>query len=296
MMMTVSAPDEVEPLDLAVEAGGTVETTIQLVDAAAGSEVDLRLSGLPSQWFSLVAQPEQARAMLVLHPPRLEHGGDPGIYRIGVEAGNAQAAPSVLRLRVLPPGAQTGRSDLLEFLPRHFRTDDFLGRFLLVFQSALESIERAIDSSELLFDPWVTPPEFVAWLASWVDLDVSSISDPATQRMLIERAVELYRWKGTRRGLRAEISLRLGTRSLIVENFDGMRLGQDAALGVNTHLGRRRDSAVVVTLASSRPVGVALLDRAQSLLQEIKPAGCSYVVRIAPENVASLMSTSDGVD
>src|SRR5205823_4998127 len=112
------------------------------------------------------------------------------------------AAPSAWRVHVLPPGSQLGRgeravrSTLLEYLPRHYRTDPFLARFLLIFQSALDPIERAIDDTHLLFDAGLTPPALLEWLGQWLDLDLASTPDVATRRVLIERAIELYRWKG----------------------------------------------------------------------------------------------------
>jgi phage tail-like protein len=291
-MMLAEAPDRTTRVDLSVEAGETAETAFDVTGVEPGGEVELQLSGLPAVWYTLSADTlrlragERARVLLVVHPPRLEHGGVPGVYDVRVEG--VMASPSTWRLRVLPPGAEpargerTPRSRLVDFLPRHYRTDDFLGRFLLIFQAALDPIERAIDNTHLLLDAGLAPAALLEWLASWLDLDVSSTFDVQTRRVLIERAVELYRWKGTRRGLRAELTLRLGTPALIVENFDGLRLGQDAALGVNTQLGRRCDGRLVVTLGAPPNADADLLGRAEALVDAARPAGCGYVVRLAP--------------
>jgi phage tail-like protein len=297
-MMLADAPDRTTAVDLSVEAGEAAETTFEVTSVEPVGEVEIQLRGLPAAWYTLSAERlrlragERAHVLFVVHPPRLEHGGAPGVYHVSVGE-RVTASPSTWRLRVLPPGAEPGRgqrtprSTLVEFLPRHYRTDEFLGRFLLIFQAALDPIERAIDNTHLLFDPGLTPAALLEWLASWLDLDLSSTLDVPTRRVLIERAVELYRWKGTRRGLRAELTLRLGAPALIVENFDGLRLGQDAALGVNTQLGRRCDGCVVVTLGAPPGADADLLGRAEALVDAARPASCGYVVRLAPATMAT---------
>ncbi|MBV8720356.1 MAG: hypothetical protein JO020_02945 [Chloroflexi bacterium] len=287
-MMLAEAPGRTERADLTVEGGGTTETTFELRAPDAVEDLDLRLSGIPASWYdiSIRTEREHARGLLVVHPPRFEHGGRPGVYDVELVA--ADAAPSRWRLHVVPPGTEVERGEavlrsrLLEFLPRHYRTDDFLARFLLIFQTALDPIEQAIDNTHLLLDPGLTPPALLEWLAQWLDLDLSSTPDVATRRVLIERAVELYRWKGTRRGLRMELALRFGSPALIVENFDGLRLGQDAALGVNTQLGRRCDNCVVITLGVPAAVDADMLGRADDLVDAARPAGCGYVLRPDP--------------
>ncbi|MBV9545373.1 MAG: hypothetical protein JOY61_13465 [Chloroflexi bacterium] len=292
-MMLADAPDRTEQLDLIVEAGGSIETALQVIGTRVDGTAELRLLGVPPSWYSLSMQSsvppgsrEPVQALLVIHPPRLEHGGNPGLYDVRLEG--VDAAPSAWRVRVVPPGFEVGHpqlspvSRLLEFLPRHYRTDEFLGRFLYIFQTALDPIEQSIDTTHLLLDPGLAPAGLLEWLGSWLDLDLQATPDVETRRILIERAVELYRWKGTRRGLRAELDLRLETPALIVENFDGLRLGHDAALGVNTQLGRRCDGSIVITLARPPDSESDILDQAGELVDAVRPAGCGYVVRLAP--------------
>jgi len=290
-------------IELYVEAGSSAEAVLDIRAPASDEHngtgaayVDLRLSGLQPGWYSLserrlhLAADESARVLLVVHPPALENGAEPGTYDWDLDVLASSGDFSTLRGRVvvvapgkLAFGQPPSRSQLIDFLPRHHQSDEFLARFLLIFQVAFDRIEGSIDNTHFLLDPGLTPPGFLTWLANWLDLDLSNVDDPQTQRLLIERAVELYRWKGTRRGLRAELALRLNARSLIVENFDGMRLGQDAAMGVNTQLGRRRDGCVTVTIANPADADPDFAARAEDLLQAIKPASCGYVVRcVAP--------------
>jgi len=307
MSMAIAPELAIGPRALHVEAGGTAETLLDIrspvdegEERAAGT-VQLEVLGLPKAWYTLSSQEvhlqpgEVASVRLVIHPPGIEHGGEPGAYNVDLEvvAESGAILSSRMRLIVHPPGTHTDRGErvprsrLVEFLPRHYQSDEFLGRFLLIFQVAFDRIERSIDNTHMLIDPGLAPPEFLTWLANWLDLDLTTSDDTESQRALIERAVELYRWKGTRRGLRAELALRLKARTLIVENFDGLRLGQDAVMGVNTHLGRRRDGCMTITVKDEGEAGPELQARAEELIQQIKPAGSGYVVRSVPATRAT---------
>jgi len=312
--------------DLKVEAGGTVEATVEVESAEekpseSFQDYVLRVRGLPDGWYTLsteqlrVEAGGRAEALLVVHPPHEDPASPLGEYLFTLEvvpvatltppsaplsreAGRRSPAgeegPGVRapypegetirlpgRLLTLAPGAATMQSRLLDYLPGVFRSDPFLARFLLIFQSIVDPIEQSIDSTHHLLDPGLTPARFLPWLASWVGIELDPSLDEASQRELIRRAVELSRWKGTRRALREELRIRTGGRALIVENFDGMRLGQDACLGLNTHLGVRRDHCIAVTLAAER--GAAVDQRqADALIGELKPAHVGHVARIVP--------------
>jgi phage tail-like protein len=121
----------------------------------------------------------------------------------------------------LPPGwskaAETGRSTYLDYLPSIYSTDEFMGRFLLIFESIYDPIERQIDALHWYLDPHITPPDFLPWLASWMGLVLSETWPEEQRRELISSAVELYRWRGTRRGLSEFIRLYTGCIPEILE-------------------------------------------------------------------------------
>lgn len=279
--------------ELTVEAGATVETTV-LVDPFTGisseevREYAVHVRGLPARWYSLstdllrLPTGVAAEILLVVHPPHDDPDHPLGAYEFTVElipsTGDAPISLSA-RLLALAPGARRLRSRLLEYLPSIFRDDLFLGRFLLIFQSLIDPVEQKADNTHYYLDPGVTPAEFLPWLASWVGITLEPGLDEAGQRELIRQAVELHRWKGTRRGMRDELRQRTGARALIVENFDGMRIGQDASLGLNTYLGETKDGCVAVTLARA---GGSTVDhqRAEELVRELKPAHVGHVVRV----------------
>jgi phage tail-like protein len=87
------------------------------------------------------------------------------------------------------------------FLPDIFQEDDFLRRFLMIFEDIWEPLEQRQDHIEMYFDPRTSPASFLAWLASWLDLSLNEHWPEARRRRLLAQATELYRWRGTTHGL-----------------------------------------------------------------------------------------------
>ncbi len=294
-MMTAQALARLSVDDFRIEGGATAEALVQVGSpekAGSDSSVDfaVRVAGLPPSWYTLaaphlqVAAGEWAETLLVIHPPRDDSEVPFGEFEFAVEVeapSRGQMVTLPAHIRVLPPGAVALRSRLLDYLPALFRNDDFMARFLLIFESIIDPIEETIGGTHHYFDPGLAPAAFLPWLATWVGLELDPRLEEAEQRRLILRAVELARWKGTRRAMHEELKIRTGGRALIVENFDGMRLGQDAALGLNCHLGVQRDQCAVVTLAVDTPAAMEPR-KAEAAVDELKPANVGHVVRIVP--------------
>jgi phage tail-like protein len=101
-------------------------------------------------------------------------------------------------------------SAYMEFLPVLYREVDFIGRFMKIFEQAYQP---AIDTFNVLWanlDPLTAPKALLPFLAHWVAWEVDSVWNLPQQRRLIRRAVELYRWRGTRKGLRLYLHLYTG--------------------------------------------------------------------------------------
>jgi phage tail-like protein len=124
-------------------------------------------------------------------------------------------------------------SSYLRYLPALFRVEDhqsggFLGQFLLAFEAVLTGrrqpaepgLEELLDGivgqdgTEVLagvhryFDPGPmagplqrAPDDFLEWLAGFVALTLRADTSPEFRRLLIARAVPLYRLRGTKQGL-----------------------------------------------------------------------------------------------
>jgi phage tail-like protein len=285
--LSVLPPAHRTGISLVVAAGASAEVRLPVGpppdDAATPWEYRLRVRGLPPGWFTLaaarleLAPATPGEVLLVLHPPHDDRLAQPGRRHFSVEIADEQGDTTVVpvEIQLLPPGAAEPFSSLAQYLPRVHREGDFLNRFLMIFQSVLDPIEQRIDGSHHHLDPAVTPAQNLDWLASWIGLPLPAGTSESIKRDLLRRAIELYKWKGTRRAMREEIALRTGARALVVENFDGMRLGHDAAMGLNTQLGVGRDGSIVVTIASPGYDAAS----AEALVAELKPAHVGQIVR-----------------
>lgn len=90
--------------------------------------------------------------------------------------------------RKLQPGESTTRADFLE-------------RFLDLFEGILTPLEDRIANAHRLTDPRTVPEESLDWLGSWIGVAFDPIYPTARRRALLEKTPELYRWRGTLRGL-----------------------------------------------------------------------------------------------
>jgi len=105
-------------------------------------------------------------------------------------------------------------------LPELYRgsgEDSFLDRYLSIFQSLQDDLTRQIRSFPLCLDPETAPPDFLSWLAGWLDIEEPYMWEEKKLRRLLGRAVELYGARGTRRGLESFVELYTGEKPFIVE-------------------------------------------------------------------------------
>ena len=101
----------------------------------------------------------------------------------------------------------------LRYLPYIYQEDgkskEFLERFLAVFQTLFEDTQGKVFSFANLLDVKTTPDEFLPWLASWMSVGQSEEWSPKSMRLLLNRAPEIFRKRGTRGGLELILSIYL---------------------------------------------------------------------------------------
>ena len=166
------------------------------------------------------------------------------------------------------PGVPVNASSYLKYLPAIYSADDFLGRFLLIFETILSPIDRTIGNLHYYFDAQMAPPELLPWLASWLGLALDERWPEDQRRALILAAVELYQWRGTRRGLSEFLKLYTGLTPEITEHGVGRR-GVTAA------------DAFKFTVRLRVP-DPAQVDRAvvEAIIETEKPAHTGYTLEI----------------
>jgi phage tail-like protein len=109
------------------------------------------------------------------------------------------------------------RSSYLQHLPGIYQESEFLGRFLLIFEHIFSPVERTAGSTWVYFDAGLTPEDFLPWLGSWIGLVLDARMPAENKREVIRAAPELYRWRGTKRGMREFLKLFTGIEPEIIE-------------------------------------------------------------------------------
>jgi len=105
-------------------------------------------------------------------------------------------------------------------------SQDFLGRFLSIFDALRGGISNRVTNIARYFDPLATPAgggpakvDFLTWLASWLDLSLDRHWPVSRRRELVRQAHRLYKLRGTPEGLKLHIRLYTGAEPGILEDF-----------------------------------------------------------------------------
>jgi phage tail-like protein len=191
------------------------------------------------------------------------------------------------------------RRGYLENLPAIYRRSDAVGRNLVrelcfLFEHMFDSVEVNLNDGWRFYDPHVAPIEFLDWLANWSAFTLDLDWPEPRKRALIKRAVDLYRLRGTKRGLSLFLKLFTGHEPNIEENvwpFQGFRVSaEDTEEGARIAL----DSVIlppmdlahcfVVTMPMKfDTVTPEMVIRIHQIIQTEKPAHTHYYLRFAEE-------------
>ncbi|MCX4392537.1 phage tail protein I [Streptomyces sp. NBC_00053] len=98
-------------------------------------------------------------------------------------------------------------------LPALYADDDLAQRFTAGLDTVLAPVLSTLDNLPAYFDPSLTPADFLPWLSSWVAAEVDPAWPEELRRAVVARAVELHRWRGTRRGLVDHLRLCFGVHA-----------------------------------------------------------------------------------
>jgi len=169
----------------------------------------------------------------------------------------------------------------LQYLPVIYRQDPFIRRLLLIFESVMVPLERVVATLPLYTEPEMAPADFLPWLSQWVALSLDTGWPVERQRALIADAVEIYRWRGTRRGLKRHIAAYTGIEPIVQEAQGGFVLGPESGLGWTTQLVTppRNPLLFIVTVPVHDPRRVSP-EVLRAIVEEDKPAHAVYRLRV----------------
>ncbi|MFI6978901.1 phage tail protein [Embleya sp. NPDC050154] len=118
--------------------------------------------------------------------------------------------------RAAVPGLPTPHP-IGELLPALYADDDLAQRFTAGLDTVLAPVFATLDNLPAYLDPTLAPTDFLPWLAGWVGIDLTPAWPDGLRRAVVARAVELHRWRGTRRGLTERLWLCCGVHADITD-------------------------------------------------------------------------------
>jgi phage tail-like protein len=118
-------------------------------------------------------------------------------------------------------GMPYDRSRWLQYLPYIYSEHPFLGRFLLLFEDLFGSMDQAIMHFHLYLDPRTAPESFLGVLAGWLGLVLDDRWPAERRRAILRSAVEMYDYRGTKKGMIQLLEATTGGRVEIEENSQG---------------------------------------------------------------------------
>jgi phage tail-like protein len=103
-------------------------------------------------------------------------------------------------------------------LPGIYQDDLFTQEFTGGLDDVLAPVFATLDNIDAYVDPWLAPEDFLQWLAGWMGVVIDEGWPLERSRAFIANIGELYRWRGTVHGLRAELAIYTGGDVEITES------------------------------------------------------------------------------
>lgn len=165
------------------------------------------------------------------------------------------------------------RYSLLGSIPALYHDDEFFTQLVRGFDSVLAPVQAIVDDLDVYVDPLTAPPDVLEWVATWLGLTVNRRWPVHRRRQLVARALEVYLWRGTRRGIEEAVELYTGVRPEVSDS--GGTSASPEPLGDLPGTAKRQ---VRVTVRTSDPeVDEQLVDR---IVADVKPAHVHHTVKV----------------
>jgi phage tail-like protein len=115
------------------------------------------------------------------------------------------------------------RSSYLQYLPAVYQEDDqsrvFLDRFLRIFQTTFDGMDKTLDDLWTRFDPLSVPKDWFSWLAAWIAFPINPSWTDEQRRAALKSAGQLYSMRGTPSGVQQLIQQYSGVDVRLIEHF-----------------------------------------------------------------------------
>jgi len=172
------------------------------------------------------------------------------------------------------PGIPHDKSNWLQYLPAIYEDDEFLGRYLLIFESLLSPITWTIDNFDLFLSPDMAPRAWLQWMAGWFDILLLPELPMDRQREIMRQIGWLFMRRGTPSGLQRLLELYFGVIPEIIED-------EPCHFVVRLPLSQ---SNIKLSSQAAEDDGGHTVDRrteiADRLIESQKPAFASYTLEV----------------
>ena len=159
-------------------------------------------------------------------------------------------------------------------LPALYQDDDFAQRFTTALDALMAPILNTLDCIDSYVDPGLAPVDFIDWLAEWVGVELDETWPIERQRQLVSKAVSLYEWHGTARGISQLVEIYTGA---VPEIEESGATSWSPAPGGDLPGSTAATLKVKVTVADPDTVDVQRLDR---IVGRAKPAHIVHQVEV----------------
>lgn len=152
---------------------------------------------------------------------------------------------------------------LIDQLPVAMLDDDFLVRFLGIFQELADRSISHADQLEHLVDVPVAPDAMVRFMGSWLGGNpIDPSLDLETQRRIVRQQGRMLPWRGTVRGLRQLLEMITGGPVVVVDGCGVHREGEAPANPNQVHIevistGWAHEDDLVALLVADLPAAVS---------------------------------------
>jgi phage tail-like protein len=159
-------------------------------------------------------------------------------------------------------------------LPGLYRDDLFTQRLCAALDEVLAPIVTTLDCLPSYFDPATSPDDMLGWLSGWLGIVLDSHQSAERQREFVRTGVELLRWRGTARGVRAAVDALFDGPIEVTESG-----GSTFSTAAGTALPGSDDPELVVRLGVLEPDAFDVR-RLEALVSLVKPAHIPHRVEV----------------
>lgn len=135
-----------------------------------------------------------------------------------IDDASEQLPPVPERTADYPPGVPRDQSTWMQYLPEVYQQDEYVGRFLLIFESMFAPLVWIVDNFDLYLDPEIAPSAWLRWMAGWFDLLLLEELPIDQQRRIMDQLGWLFMRRGTPAGLTRMLELYFGVTPEIIED------------------------------------------------------------------------------